>query len=128
MPLNLYSLISSFCKGSKYVIRTDMRALVLDLLKIVNCVTSSQKRSKRLWMSQGSIFHTKHLNPGPRAKPAKNRKFLHVAQKSVIGPRIMQGLILYAQNCSKIVKRPTQTMSPKKYKHLLDVYISLKNA
>jgi hypothetical protein len=106
MPLTLYSLISSFRKGSEYAIRTDMRALVLNLLKIVNCATSSRKRSKRLWMSQGSILHAQNLNPGPGAKLAKNRKFLHVAQKSVIGPRIMQGLILYAQNCSKLSRDP----------------------
>ena len=106
MPLNLYSLISSFCKGSEYEIKTDMRSLVLNLLKIVNCATSSRKRSKRLWMSQGSIVHAHNLNPGPEAKLAKNRKFLHVTQKSVIEPIIMQVLILYAQNYSKLSRDP----------------------
>jgi hypothetical protein len=107
MPLTLYSLISSFRKGSEYVIKIDMRAPVLNLLNIVNCATLSRKRSKRLWMSQGSILHAQNLNLGPGAKPAKNRKFLHVAQENVIGPIV----------CSKLLqtfKRPTQTMSPKK--------------
>jgi hypothetical protein len=106
MLLTLYSLISSFRKGSEYAIKIDMQALLLNLLKIVNCATSSQKRSKRIWMSQGSILHAQNLNPGFGAKLAKNRKFLHVAHKSVIKPRIMQGLILYAQNCSKLSRDP----------------------
>jgi hypothetical protein len=90
MPLNLYPLILSFREGSEYAIKTDMRALVLNLLKIVNSATSSRERSKRLWMSQGSILHSQNLNLGPGAKLAKNRNFLHAIRKSVIGPRIMQ--------------------------------------
>jgi hypothetical protein len=76
--------------------------MVLNLLKIVNCATSSWKRSKRFWMSQGPILHARNLNLGPRANLLKIESFLHVAQKSVIEPGIMQGLILYAQNCSKL--------------------------
>jgi len=53
-------------------------------------------------MSQGSILHAQNQNTRLGAKPAKNRKFLHIAQKSVNGPRIMQGLILYAYNYSKL--------------------------
>jgi hypothetical protein len=106
MPLTSYSLNSFFHKGSEYAIKIDMRALVLNLLKIVNVPHHPRKRSKRLWMSQGSILHIQNLNPGPEAKPAKNRKFLHVARKSAIGPRIMQRLILYAQNCSKLSRDP----------------------
>jgi hypothetical protein len=51
-------------------------------------------------------FDFLNLNLGPRAYPTKNRKFLHVARKSVIGHRIMQGPILYAQNCSKLSSGP----------------------
>jgi hypothetical protein len=106
MPLNLYPLILYFCEGSEYAIRTDMRALVLNLLKIVNSATSSRERSKRLWMSQGSILHAQNLNLGPGAKLAKNINFLHAIRKSVIGPRIMQWFILYAHNCSKLSRDP----------------------
>jgi hypothetical protein len=70
-----------FPKDSKSAIRIDMRALVLNLLKIEICDKSSRKRSKRLRMSQGSILHAQNLNLGPGAQPAKNRKFLHVTEK-----------------------------------------------
>jgi hypothetical protein len=96
----------NFPKDSKSTIRIDMRALVLNLLKIEICDKSSRKRSKRLRMSQGSILRAQNLNLGPGAQPAKNRKFLHVTRKSVIGPRIMQGPSLYAQNCSKLSSDP----------------------
>jgi hypothetical protein len=106
MPLTLYSLNSFFHKGFEYAIKIDMRALLLNLLKIVNCAKSSQKRSKRLLISQGSTICARNLNPGPGAQTTKNRKFLHVARKSAIGPRIMQGISLYAQNCSKLSRDP----------------------
>jgi hypothetical protein len=79
---------------------------VLDLLKIAIWATSSQKRSKKLWMSQGSILRSQNLNLEPRAKPAKNINLQQVARKSVIGPRILLGLILYAQNCLKLSRDP----------------------
>jgi hypothetical protein len=107
MPLNLYPLILYFCEGSEYAIRTDMRALVLNLLKIVNSATSSRERSKRLWMSQGSILHAQNLNLGPGAKLAKNINFLHAIRKSVIRPRIMQLTAPNcAHNCSKLSRDP----------------------
>jgi hypothetical protein len=84
-----YLLDSIFRKESKSAIRIDMRALVLNLLKIENCAKSSRKRSKRLKMSQGSIICSQNLDPGPRAQTAKNRNLLHVAWKSAIKPRIM---------------------------------------
>jgi hypothetical protein len=106
MSMILYSLDSIFRKESESAIRIDMRALVLNLLKIEICAKSSRKRSKRLRMSQGSIICAQNLNLGPGAQTAKNRKFLHVARKSAIGPRIMQGPSLYAQNCSKLSRDP----------------------
>jgi hypothetical protein len=114
----------SFRKGSEYAIITDMRALMLNLLKIVNWATLSRKRSKRLWMSQGSIMRSHNLNLGPREKLAKNRKFLHVAQKSVIRSRIMQRLILYAQNCPKLSRDPLKSCLLKN-SNTRCVYISL---
>jgi hypothetical protein len=126
MPLTLYSLISSSCKGSKYAIRTDMRALVLDLLKIEIWVTSSRKRSKDLWMPQGSILRSQNLNLGPESQPAKNRKFLHVARKNVIGPRILQGLILYALNCPKLSGDPLKPCLLKSSNTC--IHLSLTNA
>jgi hypothetical protein len=64
-------------------------------------------------MFQGSIICGQNLNLGPGAQTAKNIKFLHVARKSVIRPRIMQGPSMYAQESEllQIVKRPTQTVS-----------------
>jgi hypothetical protein len=47
-----------------------------------------------------------NMNLGSRAKTTKNIKFSHVAQKSVIGPRIMQGPSLYAHNGSKLSRDP----------------------
>jgi hypothetical protein len=102
MSLILYSLDLIFRKESESTIIIDMRALVLNLLKIEICAKSSRKKSKRLIMSQGSIMHAQNLNLGLGAQTAKNRKFLHVASKSAIVPRIMQGPSLYAQNCSKL--------------------------
>jgi hypothetical protein len=104
----LYSLDSIFRKESETAIKTDMRALVLNLLKIEIYNKSSQKRSKRLQMSQESIICAQNLNLGPRAQTAKNRKFLHVARKNAIEPRIMQGTSLYAHNCSKLSRDPLQ--------------------
>jgi hypothetical protein len=46
-------------------------------------------------MSQGSILHAQNLNLGLGAQIVKNRKFLHVTQKSAIRPRIMQGPSIY---------------------------------
>jgi hypothetical protein len=57
-------------------------------------------------MSLGSIICAHNLNLGPGAHTTKNRKFLHVTQKSAIGPRIMQGPSLYAQNCSNLSRDP----------------------
>jgi hypothetical protein len=106
MSMILYSLDSIFRKESESAIRIDMRALVLNLLKIEICAKSTRRRSKRLRMSQGSIICTQNLNLGLGAQTAKNRKFLHVAWKSAIGPGIMQEPSLYAQNCSKLSKDP----------------------
>jgi hypothetical protein len=64
------------------------------------------ERSKRLRLSQGSIICAQNVNIGQGAQTAKNRKFLHVARKSVIGPRIMQGPSLYTHNCSKLSRDP----------------------
>jgi hypothetical protein len=85
MSMILYSLDSIFRKESESAIRIDMRALVLNLLKIEICAKSSRKRSKRLRMSQGSIICAQNLNLGPGAQTAKNRKFLHVARKVLSG-------------------------------------------
>ena len=101
-----YSLDSIFHKESESAIRIDMRAFVLNLLKIEICDESARKRSKRLRMSQGSTICAHNLNLVPGAQTAKNRKFLHATQKSAIGPRIMQGPSLYTQNCSKLSSDP----------------------
>jgi hypothetical protein len=106
MLMILYSLDLIFRKESNSTIRIDMRALVLNLLKIEICAKSSRKRPERLIMSQGSIIYAQNVNLGPGAQTAKNRNPLHVAQKSAIKPRIMQGLSLYAQNCSKLSRDP----------------------
>jgi hypothetical protein len=76
-----YSSDSIFREDSKYAIKIDMRALVLHLLKIENVDKSSQKRSKRLELSQGSILYAQNLDLRPGAQPAKNRKYLHDPQK-----------------------------------------------
>jgi hypothetical protein len=68
--------------------------------KNINLMHVTQNRSKRLKMSQGSLPHTHNLNLRLETQLAKNRKFLHVARKSVIEPIIMHGPSLYAQNCS----------------------------
>jgi hypothetical protein len=82
---NIYSLDSIFHKESKSAIRIDMRALVLNLLKIEICEKSSWKGSKRFSMSQGSIMCAPNMNMGPGAQIAKKIKFLHVTRKSVLG-------------------------------------------
>jgi hypothetical protein len=91
MSMILYSLDSIFRKESESIIRIDMQPMVLNLLKIEICAKSSQKRSKRLIMSQGSLICARNPNLGPTTQTAKNRKFWHVARKSAIGPKIMQG-------------------------------------
>ena len=110
MSMVSYSSDSIFHEDSKYAIRIYMQDLVLHLLKIENADKSSQKKSKRLRMSQGSILHTQILDLSPGAQTTKNRKYLHDPRKSVIRLRIMQGLILYAQNCQMNL----QSLSPKK--------------
>jgi len=107
MSMILYSSDSIFCKDSEYAIRYDMQALVLNLLRIEIGDKSSQKKYKRLRMSQGSILRAQNLNHTSHgAKIAKNGKFVHITQKKCIGPRIMQGPSLYAQNCSKLSSDP----------------------
>jgi hypothetical protein len=103
---NRKSLHSIFRKESKSEIRIYMQALVLNLLKIEIYEKSSWKRSKRLRMFQGSIICAQNLNLRPGTQTTKNRKFMHVARKRAIGPRIMQGLSLYAQNYSKLSRDP----------------------
>jgi hypothetical protein len=107
MYLTLYSLDSVYRKDSKSAIRIDMQALVLNMLKREICAKSSQKRS---------ITHAQNLNREPGANPAKNRKFLNVTRKSAIGYRIMQGTSMYTQESKLLqtIKRPTQTVAPKK--------------
>jgi hypothetical protein len=106
MSMILYSLDSIFRKEFESTIRIGMQALVLNLLKIEICDKSSRKISKRLRMSHGSIICAHNLNLGHGALTAKNKKFLHVVQKSVIRPRIMQGPSMFAQNCSKLSRDP----------------------
>jgi hypothetical protein len=106
MSMILYSLDSIFHKEHESTIKIDMQVMVLNLLKIEICVKSSQKRPKRLRMSQGSIICAQNLNLGSRAKTTKTIKLLQVAQKSVIGPRIMQGPSLYAQRRSTLSRDP----------------------
>jgi hypothetical protein len=106
MSMISYSSNSIFCKDAESVIGIDMRAPMLNLLKIEIYDKSFWKRSKRLIMSQGSISCDQNLNRGPGAQPAKTRKFLHVTQKSSIGLRIIQGPTQYAQNYSKLSSEP----------------------
>jgi hypothetical protein len=109
MSMILYSLNLIFRKKSESAIRIDMRALVLNLLKIEICAKSSRKRFKRLRMSQGSIICAQNLNLGHGAQTIKNRKFLHVIRKSAIGPRIKQEPSLCAHNCFKLSRDPLKT-------------------
>jgi hypothetical protein len=106
MSMILHSLDSIFHEEFESTIRIYMRALVLNLLKIEICAKSSRKRSKRLRMSQGSIICAQNLHLGHGAQTAKNRKFLHVALKSAIGPRTMLAPCMYAHNCSKLSRDP----------------------
>jgi hypothetical protein len=82
--------------------------------------------TKGLWMPQGSILPFQNLNFGPGSKLAKNSKFLHVAWKSVIGLRILQGLILYAQNCPKLSGDPLKPCLLKNNNPCMHTSLSLK--
>jgi hypothetical protein len=126
MFLILYSLNSIFHKKSESEIKIDMQALVLNLLKIEIWVTSSGKRSKDLWMPQGSILRSRNLNLGPESQAAKNSKFLHVTRKNVIGPKTLQGLILYALNCPKLSGDPLKLCLLKSSNPC--IHLSLTNA
>jgi hypothetical protein len=94
-----YSSVSIFHEDSKYVIKIDMQALILHLLKIQNANKSSQKRSKRLRMSQGSILYAHNPDLRPIAQPYKNRMYLHDPRKNYIGLSIMQEPTLYSKKC-----------------------------
>jgi hypothetical protein len=124
MSMILYSLDSIFRKEFESAIKIDMRALVLNLLKIEIYAKSSRKRSKRLRMSQGSKICAQNLNLGLGAQTVKNRKFLHVARKSAIEPRIMQGPSLYAPNCSKFSRDPLKSCLLKSSTPAICIHIS----
>lgn len=60
MSMISYSSDLIFREDSKYVIKIDMQALVLYLLKIENTHMSSWKRLNRLKMSQEPILYAQN--------------------------------------------------------------------
>jgi hypothetical protein len=83
MSMILYSLNSIFRKESESKIRIDMRALVLNLLKIESCLNALDFILIDLVFLQGIRICDQNRHASPGAQPAKNSNLGHIVPEKV---------------------------------------------